>query len=54
MDPVHFRMDLIQKPGDLPISEENIIGPFDYWRESGKFLDGIRRGDSGHQGDQGA
>jgi hypothetical protein len=46
-------MDLIEESGYLSISEENIIGPFDQWKKSGKLPDGLCRSDGRHQGDEG-
>jgi len=46
-------MDLIKEPCYLSISEEDIIGPFDQWKEPRKLLDGICRSDGRHQGDEG-
>jgi hypothetical protein len=47
-------MDLIEEPTYLSISEEDIIGPFDQWREPRKLLYGICRSNGRHQGDEGS
>jgi hypothetical protein len=52
MDSVHPGMNLIEKPGHLSTSEENIIGPFDQRKETGNLLNGICRRDRRHQGEE--